>query len=96
MFSRESNRLEGGKEERERDSIHNWFFTLMCMDIPIVGFIYLCYLGFNKKNMDRRNFARAYLIYKVLFLIISAIIMAILVKIGMKALDMLLAYMEML
>lgn len=78
------------------DRIHRWFFTFMCMNIPIAGWIYLFYLAFNKKVTDRRDFARAYLFYKLIFLVISAVILGILIYIGLGFLDRLLAYMEML
>lgn len=76
--------------------VHRWFFTFMCMNIPIVGWIYLFYLAFNKKAGDRRDFAKAYLFYKLVFLIVSAVILGILIYIGLGLLDQLLAYMEML
>jgi len=76
--------------------VHSWFFTLMCMNIPVIGWFYLFYLAFNKKKSLRRNFARAYLYYKLLFLIISAVILGVLIYIGMGMLDQLLAYMQML
>lgn len=76
--------------------VHSWFFTFMCMNIPVIGWFYLLYLAFNKKKALRRNFARAYLYYKLLFLLISAVILGILIYIGMGLLDQLLAYMEML
>lgn len=76
--------------------VHTWFFTFMCMNIPIVGWIYLLYLAFSKKRTERRNFARAYLFYKLIFLLVSALILGILVYIGLGYLDQLLAYMEML
>lgn len=77
-------------------SVHSWFFTFMCMNIPIVGWIYLLYLGFNKKQTDRRSFARAYLFYRLLFLLISAVILGVIVYLGLQVLDQILAYMEML
>ncbi len=77
-------------------SVHQWFFTLMCMNIPIIGWFYLVYLAFNKKNTSRRNFARAYMFYKLLFLLLAAAILGALVYIGMEIADQLLAYMEML
>lgn len=88
-----------GPEDRPLSSparVHRWFFTFMCMNIPIVGWIYLFYLAFSKKTTDRRDFARAYLFYKLIFLIVSAVILGILIYIGMGLLDQLLAYMEML
>lgn len=85
------------EDETEADTrIHRWFFTFMCMNIPIAGWIYLFYLAFNKRVTDRRDFARAYLFYKLIFLIISAVILGILIYIGIGFLDRLLAYMEML
>ncbi len=80
----------------EDTGLHRWFFTFMCMNIPVVGWIYLLYLAFNKKKRDRRSFARAYLFYKLLFLVISGVILAILLYFGLQLLDQVLAYMEML
>lgn len=76
--------------------VHAWFFTFMCMNIPIIGWFYLLYLAFNKKKTERRNFARAYLFYKLIFLLISAVILGIFIYIGLGLLEQLLAYMEML
>lgn len=80
----------------QNDSVRSWFFTFMCMNIPFIGWIYLFRLARQSETTERRNFARAYLYYKLVFLAISMIILIILAFIGMKALDMLLAYMEML
>ena len=77
-------------------SVHHWFFTFMWINIPVIGWFYLFYLAFNKKYLDRQSFARAYLLYKLIFLIIGIIILAILIHIGMELLDQLLVYMEML
>lgn len=76
--------------------VHRWFFTFMCMNLPIIGWFYLLGLAFGKSQTDRRNFARAYLFYKLVFLLASALIIGILVYIGLDLLDQLLAYMEML
>lgn len=76
--------------------VRSWFFTLMYMNLPIIGWIYLSVLAFSKKQTDRHNFARAYLFYKLMFLIAAAVILGIAVYIGMGILDEILAYMEML
>lgn len=76
--------------------IHEWFFTFMCINIPFAGWIYLIYLAFSKKRTERRNFARAYLFYKLLFLMISIILLGIVVYISLDIVDQLLAYTEML
>lgn len=84
------------RTREEASQVHRWFFTFMCMNIPIIGWIYLFYLAFSKKYPDRRSFARAYLFYKLIFLILSVLILGILIYIGLDLLDQLLAYMEML
>lgn len=84
------------EKRSDHTQIHTWFFTFMCMNIPIVGWIYLLYLAFSKKQTERRSFARAYLFYKLIFLLVSVLILGILVYIGLGYLDQLLAYMEML
>lgn len=84
-------------DETAKDSpVHEWFFTFMCINIPFAGWIYLIYLAFSKKRTHRRNFARAYLFYKLLFLVISIILLGIIVYISLDMVDQLLAYMEML
>lgn len=89
-----ANPMEKPKEEAAQ--VHRWFFTFMCMNIPIIGWIYLLYLAFSRKRTDRRSFARAYLFYKLIFLIIGVLILGVLIYIGLDLLDQLLAYMEML
>ena len=82
--------------QAQNATVHQWFFTLMCMNIPLVGWFYLMYLAFNRKNTSRRTFARAYLLYKLLFLILSAAILGALIYAGLQVADQVLAYMEML
>lgn len=94
-YSGKTGRVSAGNNPADT-RVHTWFFTFMCMNIPIVGWIYLLYLAFSKKRTERRNFARAYLFYKLIFLLVSALILGILVYIGLGYLDQLLAYMEML
>lgn len=73
-----------------------WFLTFMCMNIPIAGWVYLLCLAFGKKENQLRDFAKAYLVYKLVFLAAALIILGILVYIGLDLADKLLAYMEML
>ncbi len=84
------------KAYKGESPVRYWFLTFMCMNIPLVGWIYLFYLAYSKKNTDRRSFARAYLLYKLVFFIITAIILGVLIYIGLDLFDQLLAYMEML
>lgn len=88
--------MDSQKKPAEDSPVHEWFFTFMCMNIPLVGWIYLMYLAFSKKRTERRSFARAYLFYKLLFLVISVVLLGIVIYIGLDMMDQLLAYMEML
>ena len=73
-----------------------WFITFMCMNIPIIGWIYLLVKAFGRKNTQLKDFARAYLLYKLVFLLVALIILGLAVYVGLGLLDELLAYMEML
>lgn len=79
-----------------RATARSWFFTLMCMNIPIAGWFYMMYLACSKKYTDRKSFAQAYLLYKLIFFIIAAIILGIACCIGLGVLDKLLDYMDQL
>jgi hypothetical protein len=81
---------------RGQSQVSDWFFTFMCMNIPVIGWIYLMYLAFNRRHTDRRNFARAYLFYKLVFLTVALIIILLLGAAALNLLDQLLAYMQML
>ena len=76
--------------------VRRWFVTLMCMNIPIIGWIYLMRLACSRSKGARRDFAKAYLLYKLLFLLISAVILAVAIHYGLELLDVLLSYMDML
>ena len=77
-------------------SVRSWFFTFMCMNMPIVGWCYLFHKARYEEDPARKEFARAYLFYKLVFFIAGAVVLLILIWIGLGLLDQLLAYMEML
>lgn len=77
-------------------SVRSWFFTFMCMNMPIVGWFYLFHKARYEEDPARKEFARAYLFYKLVFFIAGAVVLLILIWIGLRLLDQLLAYMEML
>lgn len=77
-------------------SVRSWFYTFMCMNMPIVGWFYLFHKARYEEDPARKEFARACLFYKLVFLIAGAIVLLILIWIGLRLLDQLLAYMEML
>lgn len=77
-------------------SVRSWFFTFMCMNMPIVGWFYLFHKARYEEDPARKEFTRAYLFYKLVFFIAGAVVLLILIWIGLGLLDQLLAYMEML
>ena len=77
-------------------SVRSWFYTFMCMNMPIVGWFYLFHKARYEEDPARKEFARAYLFYKLVFFIAGAVVLLILIWIGLGLLDQLLAYMEML
>ncbi len=77
-------------------SVRSWFYTFMCMNMPIVGWFYLFHKARYEEDPARKEFARACLFYKLVFLIAGAVVLLILIWIGLGLLDQLLAYMEML
>ncbi len=76
--------------------VRHWFVTLMCMNIPVIGWIYLAILACSRSKGPRRDFAKAYLLYKLVFLLLSLAILAVALHYGLEFLDKVLAYMEML
>lgn len=68
-------------------SIANWFVTFMCMNIPIIGLVYLLILSFSKSQPLKREFARAYLIYQIIIILISLVFLFIFCYFGLEILD---------
>ena len=79
-----------------RAPLRTWFCTFMIMNLPIIGWIYLLFLALKKNGDQRKDFARAYLVYKLVFLIVALAILALFLYIGLELADNLLQYMEML
>ena len=77
-------------------SVRSWFYTFMCMNMPVVGWFYLFHEAKHEEDPHRKEFARAYLFYKLVFFIAGLVVLLILLWIGLGLLDQLLAYMEML
>ena len=91
-------RVESGKDNANPYCMppRRWFLTFMCMNMPIVGWFYLFHKARYEEDPARKEFARACLFYKLVFLIAGAVVLLILIWIGLGLLDQLLAYMEML
>lgn len=70
-----------------------WFQTICFMRIPIIGFIYIVVLALSKKTpLEKKSFAKAYIIYKVLVWVLAAALLYCLYKVGLNFLDGILQY----
>lgn len=89
------------KEQKKNERIEKigkaggWFQTICYMNIPIIGFIYVLVLAFSKKTSEeRKDFARGYLIYKVLVWILAIVLLYCLYKIGLGFVDGMLSFIK--
>lgn len=82
-------------DERYRPmTLSNWFVTFMCMNIPIIGLVYLIGLCFSKEQVLKRDFARAYLLYKFVFLVIAVVLVGVFCYYGLELADNALKFMQ--
>lgn len=87
---------EKASEFVQRSPIQSWFNTFMIMNIPIIGWIYLFILAVSRKSDQKKDFARAYLVYKLVFFLVALAMLALVLYSGMEVADRLLRYMNML
>lgn len=73
----------------------NWFITFCWMHIPLIGFWYMVVVALRKKTpKEKKAFARAYILYRILVLILVCTILYICYRMGMSFLEQILSYME--
>lgn len=73
--------------------IGQWFQTLCWIKIPVFGFFYALVLALRKKTpLRRKSFAIAYLLYRILVLLLAVTILYVLYKIGLGFVDEILRY----
>ena len=81
------------KEFSRAAQISGWFQTICFMNIPIIGVIYLIVMADRKKTPpDKKNFAIAYIIYKVLVWLLALTLIYCLYKVGLNLIDGILKY----
>ena len=64
------------------------------LNIPVIGLVYLLFLSFSKSQPLKRDFARAYLIYQIIFITISIVLISIFCYFGLELLDNALKFMQ--
>lgn len=73
--------------------IGKWFQTICFMNVPVVGFFYMLVMALRKNTpAARKDFAKAYLLYRILVLFLAVTILFVLYKIGLNFVDELLKY----
>ena len=73
----------------------NWFLTFCWMNIPIIGFWYMVVVAVRKKTpKERKAFARAFILYRILVLLLACTILYICYRMGLGFLEQILSYME--
>nr|MDE6566299.1 hypothetical protein [Lachnospiraceae bacterium] len=73
----------------------NWFVTFCWMHIPLIGFWYMFVVAVRKKTpREKKAFARAFLLYRILVLILVGTILYICYRMGLSFIEQILSYME--
>ena len=68
--------------------IGNWFQTFCYMRKPVIGFIYILVMAFSKKTPEyKKEFAKGYILYKVLVWILAIVLLYCLYKVGLDFVD---------
>lgn len=75
--------------------VGQWFQTICLLNIPIFGFFYMLVLAIRKDTPpQKKSFAAAYILYRVLVLFLALTILFLLYKIGLNFVDEILQYVE--
>lgn len=82
-------------DDAEGVSVSEWFLSVCWIKIPVIGFIYVLVLALSKKtHQAKKNFARGYLIYRCLVLILSVTVLYVLYQIGLNFIDQMLSFVK--
>lgn len=72
-----------------------WFQTICWVHIPIFGFWYMVVLAIRKKTpQDKKDFARGYILYKLLVYILALTILYIFYRMGLSFVESVLRYVD--
>lgn len=75
-------------------TMSNWFTTFMFMNVPVFGLLYLIFIALFSKQPLKKDFARAYLVYQLIFIGIAVVVVAIACYFGIEMLDNALKFMQ--
>ena len=91
----QQSKTTAGKKEKMQwyGRVGQWFQTLCLMHIPFFGFFYMLVLAIRRETPpQKKSFAAAYVLYRVLVMLLALTILFILYRIGLSFVDELLQY----
>lgn len=72
-----------------------WFQTICWVHIPIFGFWYMVVLAIRKKTpQEKKDFARGYILYKILVYLMALTILYIFYRMGLSFVESVLRYVD--
>lgn len=93
--SRAAAEEEGSERLRHWGNVGYWFQIFCWMHIPIFGFWYMVVTALRRKNSEeKRAFARAYVLYRVLVFILALTLLYVFYRMGVSFLEQILAYID--
>ena len=95
--AQESDKQEEQLEKLQKwGRIGQWFQTYCWMHIPIFGFWYMVVLAVRKRTPEeKKTFARAYVLYRVLVMLLALTILYVFYRMGLSFVEQILAYIDM-
>ena len=74
-------------------NLGQWFQTICWMHIPVIGFWYLVIVAIRRKTpKEKKTFAKAYILFRILVLILAFTILYIFYRMGISFLEQILSY----
>ncbi|MCH5267369.1 MAG: hypothetical protein J1E62_03405 [Lachnospiraceae bacterium] len=100
-WQKEVQEREAKEEELSKKGLRHWghvgqWFKMFCwMHIPIFGFWYMVVTALRKKNPEeKRTFAKAFILYRVLVLLLALTILYVFYRMGLGFIEQILAYVD--
>ena len=83
------------KSREETVSVSQWFLSICWLKIPIVGVFYALILALSRRAPEeKRNFARGYILYRVLVFLLSLTVLYAVYRLGLGFVEELLSYVK--
>lgn len=74
-------------------NLGQWFQTICWMHIPVIGFWYLVIVAIRKKTpKEKKVFAKAYILFRILVLILACTLLYIFYQMGLSFIEQILSY----